>query len=368
MVLSMETCNRLKEFRQRAGMAAAELARLVGVSRQTVYAIEAGSYVPNTTLALLLSRQFGVSVEELFSLADDAGLADPQAATSLRAGLAEGQLVRLCRVGRRIVAAPAVSESDFFPQADGMVASVRDGSVLVRSFAEEGVKQRILVAGCDPGLSLLARSLGASGLEAVLTSAASGESLRLLKDGLVHVAGTHLRDPASGEYNVPAVRRHLGGNSVVVTFACWQEGLVVAAGNPKGITGMSDLTRRGVSIINRQEGSGSRQLLDRSLESLGIDPLQVKGFGRTKPGHLPAAAAVAAGEADCCVATEAAARLFGLHFIPLATERFDLVTLRTYLDQPAVTALFDALNRLAVRRQLQSIAGYDVSLTGSRRS
>ena len=109
-------------------------------------------------------------------------------------------------------------------------------------------------------------------------------------------------------------------------------------------------------------------MLDRLLKDAGIDAPRLKGYLRVLPGHLPAAAAVARGEADCCIATESAARLFGLHFIPLAAERFDLVTLKRHLDLPQVRAVFDALARLPMRQQLRAIAGYDVTQTGSSRA
>ena len=369
MVVSMETRNRLKEIRERTGTSAADLARRVGVSRQTIYAIEAGTYVPNTTTALLLARELGASVEELFALAEADSPAAAQAVQPLTGGLGEGALVRLCKVGRKIVATPALAESFFLPEADAIVSDARGEEVIVHAVTGAEPERRVLLAGCDPGLSILAFVLRASHVDAVVASASSGQSVEQLRGGLVHVAGTHLRDAATGEYNMPQLRRIFPRTALhVATFASWREGLLVPAGNPKGIRGIADLASGDVAIVNRQEGAGSRQLLDRSLQEAGIEPRRVRGYRRIAAGHLPAAAAVARGEADCCIATESAARLLGLHFIPLATERFDLVTLRKYLDLAPVQAVFDALARAAVRRRLQAIAGYDVSQTGSRRS
>ncbi len=369
IVAVMDTRNRLKEIRERMGISADELARRVGVSRQTVYAIEAGSYVPNTTTALLLARELNALVEELFVL----GEADPreaaQAVERLGQDLHVGEPVRLCKVGRKTIAATALSESSFLPETDAVVLDAQGNEVFVR--AVEGVEpeRRAMIAGCDPGLSLLARVLRSSNVEVVVTSASSSQSLQYLRDGLVHVAGTHLRDANSGEYNMPLLRKLFPKTALhVATFASWQEGLVVQAGNPKAIRSVADLARRNIVIVNRQEGAGSRQLLDRSLKESGIPPTRLKGYDRILPGHIPAAAAVARGDADCCIATESVARMFGLHFIPLAAERFDLVTLRKYLGLGPVRAIFDTLTRSVVRQKLQAIAGYDVSQTGSQRS
>ncbi len=365
----MTTRNRLREIRERAGVPAAALARYAGVSRQTIYAIESGAYVPNTATALLLARNLNSSVEEIFSLDAVDAAPPPQSATPLRGELHPGQPVRLCRVGRTNVAVPALSENLFLPEADAVVEAGGGNRFLVRPIDDAALPQRALIAGCDPALSLLARALRSSHIDTVLASAASAESLDLLRDGLVHIAGSHLRDSATGDYNLPQLRsRFAKGSLYVATFASWQEGLLVKPGNRKGIRSVAALARKGVSIANRQEGSGSRQLLDRLLLEAGVSSARVNGYRRILPGHLPAAWAVASGDADCCIATEAAARLFGLEFIPLAVERFDLVTLRRYLDLPQVRAVFDLLARSGVRRRLGAIAGYDVSQTGSRRS
>lgn len=365
----METRTRLKDVRERRGISAAELARRVGVSRQTIYAIEAGTYVPNTSIALSLAHELGASVEDLFVLA---GVDTDQANKTvepLGQNLHAGEPVRLCTVGRKTIAATALSESLFLPEADAVVLDAKGNEIVVRAVEQVEAEQRALIAGCDPGLSLLAHVLRSSHVEAVVASAPSSLALQYLRDGLVHVAGTHLRDSKTGEYNMPLLGKLFPKTALhVATFASWQEGLVVQTGNPKSIRGVADLARRGTMFVNRQEGSGSRQLLDRLLKESGISPDRLKGYGRILPGHLPAAAAVARGDADCCIATESAARMFGLHFIPLATERFDLVTFRKYMELAPVRAIFDTLTRAAVRQRLRAIAGYDVSQTGSQQS
>jgi len=368
----METHTELNAIREQRGISAAQLAKLAGVSRQTVYAIEAGDYVPNTALALHLAKILEVRVEDLFQLEGESD-APPAPVTvdllSNQEAPRKGQPVQLCRVGKRMIGVSAVSQPVMLPLADGVVvqSSSRNHQAEVQVFPgemEEG--KRLLVAGCDPGISLLSHHLARfNDVDMVVASSSSQQALEWLKQGKVHVAGSHLRDAASGEYNLPVVKRMFPSGAVkVVTFAVWEQGLVTHSGNPKHIRAMEDLARTDVRIINREKGAGSRALLDTKLRSAGIAPDRVRGYDRVAYGHLPAALAVSLGEADCCIATRSAARAFGLAFLPLAVERYDLVMRRQYLRLPAVQALLDLLNRAAIRRKLEILAGYDTSHTG----
>jgi putative molybdopterin biosynthesis protein len=119
-----------------------------------------------------------------------------------------------------------------------------------------------------------------------------------------------------------------------------------------------------VTLVNREKGSGSRDVLDTGLRKLGIKPEQVKGYHSIAEGHLAACYAIAAGAADCCIAPRSAARCFGLDFVPLAVERFDLSFARASLELPAARALLDLLSQSRLRKKLQSIAGYDTAHTG----
>ena len=366
--------NNLAELRRKRGLAAANLARMVGSSRQTIYAMEAGTYVPNTLLALKLARALDVTVEELFSLAG--GEADAQLPTERVAVLPGGealqpeQPVQLCRVGRSMVAAAPASAPWYFPASDAIVARQPSagGKADVQVFhSGEELARRILVAGCDPAISVLARHVRAAGIELVLAHRNSSQALSLLKLGCVHVAGTHLRDEATGESNLAEIGRIFRRNSVaVISYAVWEDGMVTARGNPKGIKGVEDLARGDVSIVNREPGAGSRRLLDARLERLGIAAAKVRGYQNEAPGHLPAAWQVLRGAADCCIATRAAARMFGLGFIPLASERYDLVIRRPHLDLPGVQAMLDTLSRSAFRRELETLGGYDTRPAGRR--
>jgi putative molybdopterin biosynthesis protein len=352
-------------------MSAAQLAALAGVSRQTIYAIEGGEYIPNTTLALQLARLLEVRVEDLFRLEGEAAPPPKPVTVELLGDAArKGQAVQLCQVGKRLIGVAAAPQP-MLPFADGVVVGSRaPHRADVRVFPNDDPEaKRILVAGCDPGISLLAQPLAkAGGIEMIVAPCSSQRALEWLKEGSVHIAGTHLRDASTGDYNLAAIRRLFPKGGVkVVTFAIWQQGLVFAAGNPKNIRGAEDLARPEVHIINREKGAGSRDLLDRELERAGVAARSVKGYERIAHGHLPAALAVSLGEADCCIATRSAAQAFGLGFLPLATERYDLVIRRPFVKLPAVEALLDGLNRAALRRRLELLAGYDTSHTGEVR-
>jgi len=368
----VETRTQLHEIREQRGISAVRLAQLTGVSRQTIYAIEAGDYVPNTALALQLAKILEVHVEDLFQIEADPGALPPPAMVELIGGLEpprKGQPVQLCKVGKRTFGVSADPQPLTLPMADGLIVDSwrRNKQAQVHVFQpglDDG--KRLLIAGCDPGISLLAQHLGRfDDVDMIVAPSTSQQALQWLRQGKVHVAGSHLRDSSSGEYNLPAIKRLFpGGAMKVVTFAIWEQGLVLAPGNPKNIRGVEDLARKGVRIVNREKGAGSRDLLDQRLREAGIPADQVTGYERTAHGHLPAALAVSLGEADCCIATRSAARAFGLSFLPLATERYDLVMRRQSVRLPAVQALLDVLNRAAVRKKLEMLAGYDTRHTG----
>lgn len=363
--------SRLSRIRRARGIRAAELAGRVGVSRQTIYAIESGNYIPNTILALRLARELKVSVEELFSLSEPAPEAEPLLRATLLSspGRERNRPVRLAQLGDRWVAATVEKVPAYLPDAEGMlVGCAKESSqAVVRLFsAPQSSSRRLLLAGCDPALGWLARMAEKlAGIEVVTVPASSRRALGWLKRGLVHIAGSHLKDPHSGEFNLPFLRRLMPQEDlVVVTFAHWEEGIVVARGNPRAIRQIGDLVHPKVRLINREVGSGSRALLDSLLKKEGIPPAKVHGYDQIADGHLDAALHVAGGAADCCIATSSAARAFGLDFLPLHAERFDLALRRELLELPAVQGLLDVLQRATLRRKLESMAGYDVSETG----
>jgi molybdate-binding protein/DNA-binding transcriptional regulator YhcF (GntR family) len=183
--------------------------------------------------------------------------------------------------------------------------------------------------------------------------------------GEANVAGSHLLDEESGEYNVPLVRRLLVSHAVrLVTLVERWQGFIVAAGNPKKIGSLADLTRPGVTFVNRQPGSGTRMLVDQRLRALGIAPGQVRGYGHEEETHLGVASAVAAGKADVGLGIHAAGRAWGLDFVPLARERYDLIMFADEAASDAVGLLLDHLRRPQFLRLVDGLGGYDTTKTG----
>jgi molybdate-binding protein/DNA-binding XRE family transcriptional regulator len=353
-------------------MGASDLARSVNVSRQTIYAIEGGTYIPNTEVALNLARELEVTVEELFSLSDGPPKSPETLAVEVLSAArpVKGQPVRICQIGSHWVGIPVSASPYYLPEADGIVrrAGRTEGRADLVVFAkEEAALKRLVLAGCDPATGLLARMVEKiSGVEIVSAAASSKLALTWLREGKVHIAGTHLEDPQTGEFNLPYIRQEFPDQDfLAVTFARWEEGLVLAPGNPQGIGAVEDLARKNVRFVNREAGSGSRALLDKRLQEAGVDADRVQGYDRVAYGHLAAAYCVLTSEADVCLATRSAAQTFGLDFVPLHSERYDLVMRKRTAALPAAQALLDVLQRASLRRKLEVLAGYDTSQTGS---
>jgi putative molybdopterin biosynthesis protein len=182
------------------------------------------------------------------------------------------------------------------------------------------------------------------------------------------LAGCHLLDAATGEYNAPFVERLLPGEPVLlVTVAEREQGLLVPPGNPKRLHDVRDLAERGVRFVNRPRGSGTRLLLDRLLAAVGIAPAAIDGYDREAPTHLAVAAAVAAGGADVGLGIRAAAQAAGLDFVPLARERYELALRAASVQRPEVGAVLDALRSPAFRAAARVLTGYDATQAGSVR-
>jgi molybdate-binding protein/DNA-binding transcriptional regulator YhcF (GntR family) len=207
-----------------------------------------------------------------------------------------------------------------------------------------------------PGLVLEPRYVG------------SLDGLLALLHGEAGLAGSHLLDEESGEYNLPVLRRlFVGVPLCLVTLAEREQGLMLPRGNPRRIGGYEDLTRAGVRFVNRQPGSGTRSLLDHSLRRLAVNAAQIQGYDRVVPTHLTVAAAVAEGSADAGLGIRAAARAFDLDFLPLARERYDLVLAAADRDSSPIAELLKVLGSEEFRAVVGQIGGYDTACTGKER-
>jgi putative molybdopterin biosynthesis protein len=207
----------------------------------------------------------------------------------------------------------------------------------------------------DPTLGLVSTNVGSMG------------GLVALRDGLCHVAGSHLLHPATGEYTHPYLEEMMPDRDLaVVRLVHRQQGLLVPPGNPHGVTGLADVAAGGLTFVNRQRGAGTRMLLDHELRRLGVDPSDIEGYFREEPTHLAAAAAVTAGRADCGLGILAAARAFNLDFVPVAAEPYDLVLDASTLEDPMLAPLWDLLSAAEFHESVRDLGGYDTSESGVR--
>jgi len=296
-------------------------------------------------------------------------------------GMDDWVRVRLGRVGDALVATP-------LPRGAGVLTSlVRADGLLVVPAGLEGhhpgesvdvellrgiaeIDRTIVAVGShDLVLDLAASMLRATDPRVTLASSNVGSlgGLVALRDGLCHIAGSHLLDPESGEYTLPYVDRVLEGHDVaVIRLVHRDQGLIVAEGNPLGIGGLDDITRGGLRYVNRQRGAGTRVLLDAELRARGVDTTPISGYEREEHTHLAVAAAIAAGRADCGLGVRAAARAFGLGFVPVTREPYDLVVAPDALEDPKLAPLWTLMDEPEFRAAVEGLGGYDTAEMGRR--
>jgi putative molybdopterin biosynthesis protein len=348
----------LRLARQARGFSQQQLASMAGVSRQAVSAVESGHSDPSLRVALALAQALGLTVEELFGPGEPA---EPVTATSIGPLTRPGDRVTLAAVGDRFVALPLRGDSGaglgFLP-AGGLAVGPGPGEIPVRPIGPP--RPTLVVSGCDPALPLLATPLGL--LDPPVAFAwwpcGSGASLELAGQGLVHAAGVH----TGGGH-----KQDLPEGAAVVGFTAWREGLVIRPELRAVVTGLDAIARRRLRIVNREPGAEARRLLDAERERLGIDPADLPGYETQAAGHLQVASAVSAGLAAAGIASEPAARAYGLAFVPLAEERFDLVIPAGQAASREVQALLKVLASPWLLAQLAGIPGYDAASCGERR-
>ena len=292
-------------------------------------------------------------------------------------GMDDWVRVRLGRVGGQLVATPLPRGAGVLTslvRADGLlvVPAELEGhhageQVSVRLLRGVGEIERTIVAtgSHDLVLDLAASALRERDPRLTLASSNVGSlgGLTALRDGLCHVAGSHLLDPETGGYTLPYVDRLLTGREVsVVRLVHREQGLIVAPGNPTGTTSIEDVADRGLRYVNRQRGAGTRVLFDHELAQRSISPDAIVGYEREEHTHLAVAAAVAAGRADCGLGVLAAARAFGLGFVPVAHEPYDLV----FDPDPILDPLWTLLESESFRRAVTDLGGYDTTEMGRR--
>ncbi|MGI6097071.1 MAG: molybdopterin biosynthesis protein [Dethiobacteria bacterium] len=251
-------------------------------------------------------------------------------------------------------------------QKEGLEAGEKVMVELLRPL-EELEKTITCIGSHDLALDLLNDLLRRRYPEYSLASAHVGSmgGIMALKRGEAHLAGMHLLDEKSGEYNIPYLERLLPGEEIILVNLLYREqGLIVKRGNPKNITKIEDLKRNDLEFINRQKGAGTRLLLDFELKRLNINPAEVNGYEREEYNHLAVAAAVAGGGADVGLGILAAARALDLDFVPLARERYDLAIPLRFWETDSCQKLMEIIKSAAFREKVESLGGYDLSDSG----
>jgi molybdate-binding protein/DNA-binding XRE family transcriptional regulator len=361
------------------GLSQKALAQQAGLTRQALYSIESNRYLPSTEITLRLARVLNCGVEDLFRLEPGNEIVEadllgsiPESHYPVRANIA--------RVGERLIVQPVVATRDLFNvmvPADGLILSPitpkRKGRPALKVPIEllhdrQMIEEAIVVAGCDPAMYLAGEHFrryreGASVIGLTLGSVAA---IQALKREEVHMAGLHLVDHRSGQSNMPYLKKHLNMDRfTVIRFARWEQGLIVGHANPKRILRIEDLARRGVHVVNREIGSGARELLDGQLKQANLNAKHIKGYDAEVSSHLEVARAIVEGNADAGIGVRSAARLFGLDFLPLREEHYDFVIPTTYLkSHPKLSRFLDTLVSRAFRKEMEALGGYDMKDIG----
>jgi len=362
----------LRRARLKSGLKQSELAERAGISRQTLSVLESGRGQPATLIALRLARVLGCRVEELFWLRDEGGELTAELASHARVRGSKPDRALVGSVAGRWVAHPLSREDPLALTTPADALLVRshpaDGMVRLRALRPlEALEANVLVSGCDPGLAVLAGRVQDRwpGQRLCWIPVSSEAALKTLARGHAHLAGAHLFDEETGEYNLPFVRRAFGGRPmVVVTFAHLEEGFAVAKGNPRRIRKPEDIARPEVRFVNREPGAGARGLLDRLLRKARVPSSAVEGYDRLLGGHLQVAQAIAMGAADAGIVARSAAVAHGLDFVPLSEERFDLVFPKEWSADVRAGRIVETLEGRAFRRELSSLGGYDTRESG----
>lgn len=309
-----------------------EIAKLLRVSKLTVYDLIKKGELP----AYRVGKQMRVDASDLDAYKSRAKTGKP------------AQAPKPAPPEDRAAAAPAIAQT---PPAHSY-----------------GGAKPIVITGQDTILDILAKYIEKQNrnVRPLRSFVGSLDSLISMYHGHSDVVSTHLFDGSTGEYNLPFIQRLLIGYPyIVVNLASRKAGIYVAKGNPRGITSWQDLGKPGITIVNREIGSGARVLLEEQLRIHGIVPSRLRGYRNEESNHLGVAGKVASGEADAGVGIEKAAALVGVDFIPLINERYDLVMLKKPANLEWIETVLQILQSEAFRKELQSISGYDLSLTGT---
>lgn len=358
--------NRVKQYRQKAGLSQSALAELVGLKRQGIYDIESGRYLPNTGVALKLARHLGCRVEDLFY--------ETVSGADLPLVMGEDVLsddgrVSVVKIRDRLVVYPVDGRFTFpslLQPADGVF---RQKKGQIRFFSPDtAMDQTIMITGCDPAFSLLAAHAARVDpkLQMRCRFGSTYAAMDRLALGNTHLAGVHLHNPPGEEANVALARRNLSRTgALVMGFSLMEEGLMVSKGNPLNIRTAADLARPGIRFVNREPGAALRVLLDELLAGSCIPVTAVSGYDTLVHGHTQGAQMIAFSMADAALGLRPVAQAFDLDFVPLAEVRCDLVMPADLLDNPRIQIILDVLQSRGFRDEISLLPGYSQKKTGT---
>jgi len=290
--------------------------------------------------------------------------------------------VRVGCINKKLIATPLSRGSGVvtsFMKADGIVEVPQDvegydsgAGVRVRLLRPiRELENSIVVTGShDPLFDELSELLRAGKIDLSVSSSHVGSmgGIMAVRRGEAHIAGIHMLDETSGEYNIPFVKRHLPKGGVRL-IGCVKrlQGLILQQGNPKNITGIADLVQEGLRYINRQKGSGTRILIEYLCRKQGIDTSMIYGFNREEYTHTSVAALIASGSADAGLGIYSAAKMYGLEFVPICDEQYDLLIPDFAWELPMVQKLLEIIRSDAFRQRLDVLGGYTVENPGAVR-
>jgi putative molybdopterin biosynthesis protein len=294
-------------------------------------------------------------------------------------GTEEFLRVKVGKLGEKFFATP-------LPRGSGVITSLTKADGIIRiPMLSEGLNENeatevellrpveeilntvVMVGSHDLTLDILANLLGKFYPPIFFSSHPVGSlgGILAIKNGICDMAGLHLLDPETGEYNFPYLRHYLKGIAVRVIHLVYREqGLIVQRGNPKRIKGLEDLLRKDITFINRQKGSGTRILLDHTLKTLFLEPSQIQGYEKEEYTHMAVASTVASGITDAGLGILPAARAMDLDFIPIAKERYDLVIPSIHFEDEKIQRVIETIRSNEFKKMVSQMGGYDVSRTG----
>jgi molybdenum cofactor synthesis domain-containing protein len=288
--------------------------------------------------------------------------------------------VNIGKVGDRFIATP-------LPRAAGSVTTLTraEGIIRIPPFSEgvsqdeemnaellvsdDELRNTIVVIGShDITIDILADEIRQKAGRNIRISSGNVGSLgglTAIRKGSCHLAGSHLLDVETGDYNVSYIKRYLKGIPIsLFRLVLREQGLIIQKNNPKGIKGIMDLTRDDISFVNRQPGSGTRILFDYTIARAGIKPASIQGYDNETFTHMSVAVDVLSGAADCGMAIYAAAKALDLDFIPIGTEQYDLVIPTDSLSDMKMQALLETIRSQGFRDRVTALGGYDPSRSG----